>query len=136
MITFRPRGAMLSRLPHDWHPTLPMKRTLLALVLLATSALAAPAPAALIWDDNAWGAIRFTVDHQLGTSRVKVRPAAVLHVRVGSEMNDVAFAAFRRTFAAATYDVTLGAASSSRSRRCTAGASAPAISKPPTSLTR
>jgi hypothetical protein len=69
----------------------------------------APAPAALVWDDNTWQAIRFTVDHQLAAAPAKVRPAAALHVRVGSELNDAAFAAFRRTFMAATYDVPLGA---------------------------
>lgn len=68
-----------------------------------------PAPVTLAWDDNAWKAIRLSVDHRHEPTPAKVRPAAALHVRVGSELNDTAFAAFRRAFTAATYDVSLTA---------------------------
>jgi hypothetical protein len=65
----------------------------------------APAPVALVWDDNEWGAIRVTVDHRKDNDKPKVAPAAAWQVRVGSELNEAAFADFRRVFAAAKCDV-------------------------------
>ncbi len=59
-----------------------------------------PAPVALVWDANEWGAIRLTVDHRQCREPSKVAAAAVFQVRVGSELNDAAFAEFRRRFAA------------------------------------
>jgi len=65
------------------------------------------ASVALVWDDNEWGAIRLTVDHRLTKTPRVVNAAAVFQVRVGSELNDAAFADFRRAFAATKCDVTI-----------------------------
>jgi len=59
-----------------------------------------PAPVALVWDANERGAIRLTVDHQHTSEPPRVEAAAVLQVRVGSELSDAAFAEFRRRFRA------------------------------------
>lgn len=59
------------------------------------------APAALVWDVNDWGAIRLTIDHEATREPPKVAAAAALQIRVGSGLDDAAFAEFRRTFAAA-----------------------------------
>lgn len=68
-----------------------------------------PAPVVLAWDNNAWKAIRLTVDHRYAAPPAKVLAAAVLHVRVGTGLHDAAFAEFRRHFTAATYEVSLAA---------------------------
>jgi hypothetical protein len=68
---------------------------------------AAAAPIALVWDGNPWGAIRLTVDHRQSERTGKTNAAAVLQVRVGSELHEGAFAEFRRAFAAAKCEVSL-----------------------------
>jgi hypothetical protein len=65
------------------------------------------APIALVWDDNPWDAIRVTVDHQKSERQAKANAAAVFQVRVGSELDEAAFAGFRRAFAAAQCEVAI-----------------------------
>jgi hypothetical protein len=71
----------------------------------ARTVAGAPAPVALVWDDNEWGAIRVTVDHQLGATR-STAAAAVFQVSVGSELDDAGFAQFRRAFAGRKCELT------------------------------
>ena len=67
------------------------------------------APVALVWDDNEWQAIRLTVDHRRDDRPAKVNAAAAFQVRVDSELSDIAFAAFRRSFTAAKCEVSCAA---------------------------
>lgn len=74
-------------------------------VPVARTVAGEPAPVALVWDDNEWGAIRLTVDHRLGNQPRAGNAAAALQVRVGSELDEAAFGEFRRAFAAARGEV-------------------------------
>lgn len=67
------------------------------------------APVALVWDGNEWDALRMTVDHRRQDLPAKTTPAAVLQVRVGTDLSDTAFTAFRRTFEASKCEVSFAA---------------------------
>ncbi|MBI5684777.1 MAG: hypothetical protein HZC54_06830 [Verrucomicrobia bacterium] len=65
------------------------------------------ATAALVYDANAFGAVRLTVTHHVAQSgATKVEAAAAFWVRIGSNLKDEGeFAEWRRQFAAAKADV-------------------------------
>jgi hypothetical protein len=78
-----------------------------ARVPVSRTAAGETAPVALVWDDNEWGAIRVTVDHRQAAQSGKVAPLAAFQVRVGSELDEAGFTAFRREFAAARCEAEL-----------------------------
>lgn len=68
-------------------------------VLSARTCAGEAAPVALVYDGNAFGAVRLTVDHRIGAARPAHPPAAALLVRVGSELDDQKFKQWLQRFA-------------------------------------
>jgi hypothetical protein len=60
------------------------------------------APASLVWDGNKFSAIRLTVDHHMQGAMGKQNPGAAFWVRIGSNLDEAGFDAWRKAFASAS----------------------------------